>query len=82
MNDEAALPGRPASVNLNASEGSNTRRRAPALHLAIAFEELPIIRLVADTYEDEVRMRRWLASPAVRRRLFDAMLDGLDDLAA
>lgn len=82
MNDEEARQGLPATANITGFESSTSRRRAPELQLAIALEELPVIRLVADTYEDEVRLRRWLASPAARRRLLDAMLDGLDELAA
>ena len=80
MNDEAALPGRPDILSYR--DCSSDRRRAPGLHLEVALEELPVIRLVAESLEDEVRLRRWLASPAARRRLFNAMLDGLNELAA
>jgi hypothetical protein len=80
MKREEARQGLPATAN-TASDCSNRRRRAPELHLAVALEELPVIRLVAETHEDEVRLRRWLARPAARRRLFDALLDGLNELA-
>jgi hypothetical protein len=48
----------------------------------MGLEDLPTVRLVAETLEDEIRLRRWLRSTAAKRRLFDALLDGLDDLAA
>lgn len=82
MNDEAALPGRPATTSIAPSEGTTGRRRVPELHLVVALEELPVVRVVADSLEDELRLRRWLRSQAARRRLFDALLDGLDEFAA
>lgn len=30
------------------------------------FEESPIVRLVADTFEDELRLRAWLSQAAPR----------------
>jgi hypothetical protein len=35
---------------------------------------------MADSWEDEQRLRRWLAHRATRRRLLGAVLDTLDGL--
>jgi hypothetical protein len=53
----------------------------PALHILVEVEELPRFRLVCGSYEDERRLRLWLAHPATRRALVDAILDELDRLA-
>jgi hypothetical protein len=45
------------------------------------LEELPVFQLVADTAEDEERLRCWLASPVTRHRLLDALLDAFEEAA-
>jgi hypothetical protein len=84
MNDERRLPAPSAAINLAASEGSSAAglQRAPELLFAVTLEGLPTMRIVADSFEDELRLRRWLRSPGSRRRLLDAVLDGLNELAA
>lgn len=61
------------------------RRRRPRLVIVIPLESRGAIRLHADTYEDELRLRMWLRRsnvlaqlPAVLARL----LDELDEDAA
>jgi len=81
MNDEAARQSRSATTTtVDSSTGAG--RRPPALQFVVELEELPAWRVIADCHEDELRLRRWLRNPAVRRRFLDALLDGLDDLAA
>jgi hypothetical protein len=54
----------------------------PRLELVLELEELPHVRLFAETHEDELRLRRWLSHPASRQRLRDAVADALDELEA
>jgi len=82
VNDEGRLHSAPATSLNQAPQGYRGARRPPELHLTMGLEDLPTVRLVAETLEDEIRLRRWLRSTAAKRRLFDALLDGLDDLAA
>jgi hypothetical protein len=53
-------------------------RTPPRLEIVVELEELPRLRLVADTFEDEQRLRGWLAHGATRNRLRDAVLDALE----
>ena len=84
MKQRSGPPGRPATAHIDAADCSSGlgQRRAPELIFAVALEELPTFRIVADSLEDELRLRRWLRSPGARRRLLDAVLDGLAELAA
>jgi hypothetical protein len=84
MNDRRRLPAPSAYIQIAASNGSSGSgaHRAPELLIAVAVEELPTFRIVADSLEDELRLRRWLRTPGARRRLLDAVLDGLDEIAA
>jgi len=64
-------------------EGSGkTGRPTPRLVITVELEEMPTASLVAQTHEDELRLRRLLDGPAVRRRLHEFVDDLLDDLAA
>jgi hypothetical protein len=49
----------------------------PALHLVVALEDEPVVRLTADTAENEERLRLWLDHPDVRERLTHALLEAL-----
>lgn len=84
MNDRRRLPAPSARNHIAASNRSSGRgvQRAPELVVAVTLEELPTFRIVADSLEDELRLRRWLRSPGARRRLLDAVLDSLAELAA
>jgi hypothetical protein len=84
MKDEEARQGLPATTQIAALESSNGAglQRAPKLLFAVTLEELPTFRIVADSLEDELRLRRWLRSSGARRRLLDALLDGLDEIGA
>jgi hypothetical protein len=53
----------------------------PQLVIVVELEELPRLRLVANSYEDEWRLRSWLACRATRRGLVDALLDAFEDAA-
>jgi hypothetical protein len=53
-------------------------RRPPALEVVFEFEELPTLRVVAGSRDDEARLLAWVAQPAVQARLRDAVLDGFD----
>jgi hypothetical protein len=55
--------------------------RPPQLVVIVELEELPQLRIVADTFEDEMRLRHWLAQHATRRRLQEALLDALEQPA-
>jgi hypothetical protein len=51
------------------------RRDPPELHVIVRYEsDRPVVRLVADSHEDELRLRSWLA-----RRL--GVLLGVGDTA-
>lgn len=52
----------------------------PALHVVVELEELPVVRLVVDSGEDEQRLRAWLDLAATRRRMLDAIDDELERL--
>jgi hypothetical protein len=84
MNDRRRLPAPSATIQIAASESSSDLggRRATELLFAVTLEELPTFRIVADSFEDELRLRHWLRSPGARRRLLDAVLDGLAEIAA
>jgi hypothetical protein len=56
-------------------------KRPPQLVIVVELEELPRLQVVADTFEDEQRLRRWLAHRSTRRRLADALLDALEEAA-
>jgi hypothetical protein len=55
-------------------------RRAPLLLVRVELEELPLAVVLASSAEDEARLRAWLAQPAARRRLLDAVEHALDEL--
>jgi hypothetical protein len=50
--------------------------------ITLELEGSPTVRIAADSHEDELRLRKWLQSAGVHGRLLDAVLDGLDELAA
>jgi hypothetical protein len=45
--------------------------RPPQLVIVVGLEELPRLRLVADTYDDEQRLRLWLDSSRPIRELVE-----------
>lgn len=53
---------------------------APILLVRIKLEELPVAIVLASTWEDEQRLRAWLASPVSRHPVLRAVEDALDDL--
>jgi hypothetical protein len=53
----------------------------PRLELVVELEELVVTRVVADSAEDESRLRAWLERQTVRRRIVDAVLDALEAAA-
>jgi hypothetical protein len=56
---------------------------APALLIELRLEETGRITLVADTHEDELRLRAWLRrSPAFERlpAILQGLLDDLDQI--
>ena len=52
-------------------------RRPPSVVITITLEESPTITVVADSFEDEQRVRVWAARAVAARIVRDA----LDDLA-
>jgi hypothetical protein len=65
------------------SENSAVRGRyAPRLVVDATLEELPLVRIEADSFEDELRLRSWLRRTSVRRRLLDVLDDLLEREAA
>ncbi len=57
--------------------------RPPWLLVTLALEQPGRISLVAESYEDELRLRSWLRRSAAFRRLpalLDRLLDDLDDV--
>ena len=56
-------------------------RRPPRLWLVVELEELPRLQIVADSWEDEQRLRWWLAHRSTRRRIADA-IETFDWMAA
>jgi hypothetical protein len=56
-------------------------RPAPKLEVVLRLEEEPQARIVADTDEDEERLRAWLKRPETRFRLLDVLLDQFDQLS-
>lgn len=50
----------------------------PGFEMRADLEELPHFSINASREDDELRVRRALAAPAVRRRLVDALQDFLD----
>lgn len=55
-------------------------RAAPILVVRVELEAIPVAIVHAGSLEDEQRLRAWLASPATRMRILDAIADALDDL--
>jgi len=55
-------------------------RRPPALHVVVELEEIPVVRIVADSEADEIRLRRWLQRLSAQRAVADAVADALDEL--
>lgn len=53
----------------------------PEIVVSVALEGTPAAFLVAESREDEIRLRTWLACPAARRRLLDSLEATLDRLA-
>jgi hypothetical protein len=53
----------------------------PALHLLVTLEDEPVVRLTADSVENEERLRLWLEHPAVQERLTDALIEALRKVA-
>ncbi len=49
---------------------------APALVIRMELEEFPVILVQADSFEDELRLRRWLR----RARAFDSLREQLEDV--
>jgi hypothetical protein len=47
--------------------------------VVIAFEEVPRFRLVAQSLEDEHRLRLWLALAKTQRRAIAALQDALEE---
>ena len=80
MNDESRPLERPRQ--LHPPTPYHRGRRPPEVHVVLGLEELPVVRVIAGSLEDEIRLRRWLANAVARRRLLDAVLDGLDEIAA
>jgi hypothetical protein len=67
------------SFRLDPDRNSST---APALRIVLELEQLPELRLLADSAEDELRLRAWLRRSDVLRRLpelLERLLDDLDD---
>jgi hypothetical protein len=54
----------------------------PRLIVVVELEELPIVRIDAETFEDEQRLRAWLENDAVQIRVLDTVADALDALEA
>jgi hypothetical protein len=54
----------------------------PALHVSVTLEDEPIVRLTADSAENENRLRLWLDHPDVQKRLTDALLEALRRVTA
>lgn len=57
----------------------NTRcvRRHPALIVTVELEGKPTVRIVADSFEDERRLRVWVEGAAVRESLVLALSETL-----
>jgi hypothetical protein len=56
-------------------------RPAPRLEVVLELEEQPLARVFAANFEDERRLRWWLALPSTRSRLLAAILEVFDRLA-
>lgn len=82
MNDEGALHRRPRHQLSRRSEGTTVRGRSePRLVVEIPFEARGRVQIVADSFEDELRMRRWLRQALGRRgSLTTAIATWLDEL--
>ena len=78
MNDERRSAAPPATNQL--WRAYQPSRRPPRLEVTVDFEGAPQVWLMADSWEDEQRLRRWLAHRATRRRLLGAVLGTLDGL--
>jgi hypothetical protein len=57
------------------------RSRPPSLVVVFELEELPRLQIVADSFEDEIRLKTWLSHSATRLRLMDALLDAFEKAA-
>jgi len=55
---------------------------APALHVVLELEQPGRITLVCESYEDELRLRAWLARSSAFRALPEIVARLLDDLDA
>jgi hypothetical protein len=53
----------------------------PALQLVVEFEGAPVLRVVADALEDELRLLAWVTHPATRSRLRDAIEAAFEEIA-
>jgi hypothetical protein len=56
-------------------------RLRPQLEIYLELEEIPRLRLIADSAEDEARLISWLGRPATRRRIADAIADAIGEAA-
>ena len=90
MNDEGALHRRPRPQLSRRSEvTTGAGRVAPRFILEIPLECRGQAYLVAESFEDELRLRRWLRHALCRRQCLSAALtdlldelDGRDELEA
>jgi hypothetical protein len=57
-------------------------RRTPRLVIVVELEELPVVRIDADSAEDQARIVEWGSRSNTARRLGEAVADVLDELRA
>jgi hypothetical protein len=55
---------------------SRATRRPPRVEITLELEEFPALRLFAETYEDEQRLRVWAGQKSTVRLLAE-VIDGL-----
>jgi hypothetical protein len=51
------------------------------LEVIVEYEELPVVWLHAESWEDEQRLRQWLLAQQTRDRLGAAIFDALEEAA-
>jgi hypothetical protein len=62
---------------------ANDQAGTPRVELVLPLEGIPIVYVLANTFEDELRLRSWLRrSPVLGQALaaLDGLLDELDDI--
>lgn len=52
---------------------SEQAKRRPSLVITIPFEDRGHVVLIADSYEDEIRLKTWLGRSGVLHRLVDEL---------